>query len=110
VFLGNRTVTGGTTLTVDFSADSIVLLSAPTNAVTISLTNYTAGAQVKVVVRMPTAHNIATGVAAAVNSSTGATTVTAGGPGGTVNNQSVILDYICVDGTSANTYVAINYV
>jgi hypothetical protein len=109
LILGNRTVSGGTTLTVDFSTDAIVLMTNPSGAVTVTLANYVAGTQVTVIVSMATARNIATGVAANVNSSTGSTAINAGGGGGTKNNQSVQLVYTCVDGTSAGTYVAIHW-
>jgi hypothetical protein len=108
LILGNRTISGGTTLTVDFSTDAIVLMTNPSGAVTVTLANYTAGTQVTVIVSMATARNIATGVAANVNSSTGSTSINSGA-GGTKNNQSVQLVYTCVDGTSAGTYVAIHY-
>ena len=81
LILGNRTVTGGTTLTVDFSSDSIVLWSVPTGNGTITLTNYTAGAVVRVLIRFTTARNIAMGVATANNSTTAGTTLTGTGGG-----------------------------
>ena len=108
---GLRTVTGGTTLTIDFSSDSIVLLSVPTGNVTITLTNYTAGSVVRVLVRFTTARNIAMGVASGVNSTTGGTTITGTGGGAQYGaNQTVQLVYTCIDGTSTNTYVAASYV
>jgi hypothetical protein len=114
VFLGNRTVTGGTALTVDFSADAIVLWSVPTGNGTITLANYTAGATVKVIIRLTTARNFTLGVAAVQNTTTGAqgnTTITGTGGGAMYGaNQAVILTYICVDGTATNTYVAVDYV
>jgi len=111
LILGNRTVTGGTTLTVDFSSDSIVLWSVPTGNGTITLTNYTAGAVVRVLIRFTTARNIAMGVATANNSTTAGTTLTGTGGGAQFGaNQAVQLVYTCVDGTSTNTYVAASYV
>jgi hypothetical protein len=49
-----------------------------------------------------------TGVAAAVNSTTGAANISAGG-GGIGPNQSVILRYYCVSGNAATTYVSASY-
>ena len=108
---GVRSATGGTTQTLNFNADSVVLWYVPTGDTTVTLANYTAGSSVKLIVRMGAAgRNIAMGVADANNSTTGTTTITGHGPGALYgSNQAVILNYTCVDGTSANTYVEVNY-
>jgi hypothetical protein len=78
------------------------------------LANYTAGATVKVIIRLTTARNFTLGVAAVQNTTTGAqgsTTITGTGGGAMYGaNQAVILTYICVDGTATNTYVSVDYV
>ena len=108
---GIRQLTGNTAVTLDFSTDSMVSLTNPTNAVTITLANYTAGAVVKFIYSSATARTINLGVAAAVNSTTGGTTLLSTGPGAPIgNNQSVILTYYCVGGTAATTYVSASYV
>ena len=105
---GIRTLTGNTAVTLDFSTDSMVSLTNPTNTVTITLQNYVAGAVIRFIYSSATARQINTGVAAAVNSTTGAANITAGG-GGIGPNQSVILTYYCVAGNAATTYVAASY-
>ena len=105
---GIRTLTGNTAVTLDFSTDSMVSLTNPTNTVTITLQNYVAGAVIRFIYSSATARQINTGVAAAVNSTTGAANITAGA-GGIGPNQSVILTYYCVGGTAATTYVAASY-
>ena len=105
---GIRTLTGNTAVTLDFATDSMVSLTNPTNTVTITLQNYVAGAIVKFIYSSATARTINMGVAAAVNSTTGATSITTGG-GGIGANQSVILTYYCVGGTAGTTYVSASY-
>ena len=108
---GIRQLTGNTTVTLDFSTDSMVSLTNPTNTVTITLQNYVAGAIVRFIYSSATARNINMGVAAAINSTTGTANIT--GTGGGANygpNQAVILTYYCVGGTAATTYVAVSYV
>jgi len=112
---GLRTVTGGTTLTVDFNSDSRILWYVPAGDTTITLSNYTAGAEVAVMVRMGgTGRNIALGVAGVNNTTTGATgstTLTGHGPGALYGaNQAVALVYTCFDTTQANCYVRASYV
>ena len=108
---GVRQLTGNTAVTLDFSTDSMVSLTNPTNAVTITLANYTAGAIIRFIYSSATARTINLGVAAAVNSTTGGTTLLSTGPGAPIgNNQSVILTYYCVGGTAATTYVSASYV
>ena len=108
---GVRQLTGNTAVTLDFTTDSMVSLTNPTNAVTITLANYTAGAIIRFIYSSATARTINLGVAAAVNSTTGGTTLLSTGPGAPIgNNQSVILTYYCVGGTAATTYVSASYV
>jgi len=109
---GVRSVTGGTTQTINFNSDSIVLWYVPTGDTTVTLANFTAGSIVKLIVRMGgNGRNIAMGVSDANNSTTGTTTITGHGPGALYGaNQAVILTYSCVDGTAANTYVQASYV
>ena len=109
---GVRSVTGGTTQTINFNSDSIVLWYVPTGDTTVTLANFTAGSTVKLIVRMGgNGRNIAMGVSDANNSTTGTTTITGHGPGALYGaNQAVILTYSCVDGTAANTYVQASYV
>jgi hypothetical protein len=105
---GIRTLTGNTAVTLDFATDSMVSLTNPTNTVTITLANYVAGASITFICSSATARQINTGVAAAVNSTTGAANINTGG-GGIGPNQSVILRYYCVSGNAATTYVSASY-
>ena len=109
---GLRTVTGGTTLTVDFNTDSRILWYVPTGDTTITLANYTAGAEVEVMIRMgASGRNIALGIAGVNNSTTGATTMVGHGVGALYGaNQAVALVYTCFDTTQANCYVRASYV
>jgi hypothetical protein len=108
---GIRQLTGNTTVTLDFTTDSMVSLTNPTNTVTITLANYTAGAIIRFIYSSATARNINMGVAAAVNSTTGTANITGTGGGALYGaNQSVILTYYCVGGTAATTYVSASYV
>jgi hypothetical protein len=108
---GVRALTGNTTVTLDFSTDSMVSLTNPTNTVTITLANYTAGAIIRFIYSSVTARNINMGVAGPVNSTTGTANITGTGGGALYGgNQAVILTYYCVGGTAATTYVAVSYV
>ena len=108
---GVRQLTGNTAVTLDFSTDSMVSLTNPTGTVTITLANYTAGSIIRFIYSSATARTINLGVAAAVNSTTGGTTLLSTGAGAPIgNNQSVILTYYCVGGTAATTYVSASYV
>jgi hypothetical protein len=104
---GVKTYVGNTAVTLNFNTDSIVFVQNPTNTLSFTLGTLVAGSIVRVIVSWATKRQINFGVNAAVNSTTGATSL--GGPA-TNNNQSVRLDYICIDGTSANTYVSVSYV
>lgn len=108
---GVRQLTGNTAVTLDFSTDSMVSLTNPTGTVTITLANYTAGAIIRFIYSSVTARNINMGVAGAVNSTTGGTTLTGTGGGAQFGGtQSVVLTYYCVGGTAATTYVSASYV
>ena len=108
---GVRQLTGNTAVTLDFSTDSMVSLTNPIGTVTITLANYTAGSIIRFIYSSATARTINLGVAAAVNSTTGGTTLLSTGGGAPVGpNQSVILTYYCVGGTAATTYVSASYV
>jgi len=109
---GLRTVVGGTALTIDFSVDSRILWYVPTNDTTVTLSNYTAGSEVEVTVRMGAAgRNIALGIAGVNNSTTGTTSLTGHGAGANYGaNQAVTLVYTCFDNTQANCYVRASYV
>jgi hypothetical protein len=102
---------GNTTVNVDFSTNSLHLLYLPTGPVTISLSNYTAGAQGRVIVRFNTPYTIALGVGNVQQTTEGLLTIpTSGGGGHKINgNQSVQLLYTCFDNTAANCYVATTF-
>ena len=76
---------------------------------TFSFANYVAGARVKALVALTANRTINFGVANAMHSTSGATSVTFGGFGNPTAPETVSLEYICVDGTLANTYVIANY-
>jgi hypothetical protein len=107
---GNNIIQSGanTTVNVDFSTNSLHLLYLPTGPVTISLSNYTAGAQGRVIVRFGTPYTIALGVANTQQTTEGLTTIPISGGGGhkISGNQSVQLLYTCFDNTAGNCYVA----
>ena len=104
---GIRTVAGGTGCTIDFSSDSLILWDTPSGTATVTLSNYTAGATVKLIIRVgATSRDLNYGVATVNNSTTGSTTYNGSGAGSaSIANQCVILTYICVDTTSTNCYV-----
>lgn len=106
---GIRTVNGGTGCTIDFSSDSLILWDTPSGTATVTLSNYTAGATVKVIIRVgATSRDLSYGVATVNNSTTGSTTYNGSGAGSaSIANQCVILTYICVDTTSTNCYVSV---
>lgn len=105
---GIRTVNAGSALTIDFATDSIILWTAPGLNSAITLTNYTAGARVKVILAITTTRDIAFGVAAVGNSSTGATAWNGTGAGSIdVANTAMHLDYTCISALAAGCYVAV---
>ena len=98
--------------TVDFSYNSTTLIYLPTGpSVNITLQNYTAGHQARVMIRFATNYPILTGIANAAQSSEGLTTIPISGGGGhnTRANTTVQLLYTCFDNTAANCYVAATY-
>ena len=107
---GNTIIQSGanTTVNVDFSTNSLHLLYLPTGAVSIGLSNYTAGAQARVIVRFATPYTINMGVANVQQTTEGLLTIPISGGGGhkIVGNQSVQLLYTCFDNTAGNCYVA----
>ena len=110
---GLRTINGGIWANVSFASDSMVLAYHPTGAgtvpFTVNLSNYTAGATVRVQIRLDnTSRDINYGVATGENSSTAATSYNGNGPGSVdISNSTIQLLYTCYDGTAANTYVAV---
>jgi hypothetical protein len=106
---GIRSVSGGTAATVDFSTDSMILWYVPSGTATVTLANYTAGATVRLHIRLgATSRDINYGVALGDNSSTSATSFNGSGGGSTdISNSTMQLVYTCYDGTAANTYVSV---
>jgi hypothetical protein len=105
---GLRTVSGGTTCTIDFSTDSIILWTAPTGTAVITLSNYTAGAQVKLIIALTTTRDITFGIASAALSSTGADNWNGAGAGSVdIANTAVHLEYTCITALAAGCYVKV---
>ena len=105
---GIRTVSGGTTCTIDFSTDSIILWTAPTGTAVITLSNYTAGARVKLIIALTTTRDITFGVAGVAYSSTGSDNWNgAGGGSVSIANTAVHLDYTCISALADGCYVAV---
>jgi hypothetical protein len=105
---GIRSVNGGTALTIDFAVDSLILWTAPSGTANITLSNYTAGAQVKLIIALTTSRDIEFGVAANANSSTGSDNWNGAG-GGSIDiaNTAVHLEYTCFTALAAGCYVAV---
>jgi len=107
---GNTIIQTGanTTVNVDFSTNSLHLLYLPTGPVSIGLSNYTAGAQGRVIIRFGTPYTVNMGVANVQQTTEGLTTIPISGGGGhkISGNQSVQLLYTCYDNTAGNCYVA----
>ena len=105
---GIRSVNGGTALTIDFAVDSLILWTAPSGTATVTLSNYTAGATVKLIIALTTSRDINFGVAAAANSSTGSASWNGSGAGAVdISNTAMHLDYTCFTGLAAGCYVAV---
>jgi len=106
---GVRSISGGTAATVDFSTDSMILWYVPSGTATVTLANYSAGAVVRLHIRLgATSRDINYGVALGDNSSTAATSFNGSGGGSTdISNSTMQLVYTCYDGTAANTYVSV---
>ncbi len=104
---GVRAIQDGIWANLQFGVDSIVHQFNPVGDVTVNLNSYTAGAQITLIISMNTRRGINLGVARARNSTTGSTSIPSVS---LVDNQCVQLTYTCIDGTSANTYVAVSRV
>jgi hypothetical protein len=106
---GLRTVSGGTAVTIDFSVDSIILWTSPSGTGTVTLSNYTPGATVKLIIDIgATSRDINYGVAAGNNSSDGATSFNGSGVGSVnIANTALILNYTCITAVASGCYVAV---
>jgi hypothetical protein len=105
---GIRTVSSGTALTIDFAVDSIILWTAPSGTATVTLSNYTAGATVKLIIALTTSRDINFGVAAGANSSTGSASWNGAGAGSIdISNTALHLEYTCISALAAGCYVAV---
>jgi hypothetical protein len=105
---GIRTISGGTTCTINFATDSIILWTAPSGTANITLSNYTAGARVKLIIALTTTRDITFGVAGAAYSSTGADNWNGAGGGAIdIANTAVHLDYTCITALATGCYVAV---
>ena len=104
---GIRAIQAGIYANLSFATDSIVHCYNPSGDLTVNLNGYTAGATIRLIVSMDTRRAINYGVAAARNSTTGATSIPSNS---LVSPQCVQLVYTCIDGTAANTYVAVSKV
>jgi hypothetical protein len=105
---GIRTISGGTACTIDFATDSLILWTAPSGTANITLSNYTAGAQVKLIIALTTTRDIDFGVTADANSSTGVDNWNGTGPGSVdIANTAVHLEYTCFTALAAGCYVAV---
>jgi hypothetical protein len=105
---GIRTISGGTTCTIDFATDSIILWTAPSGTAAITLSNYTAGAQVKLIIALTTTRDITYGISSAALSSTGADNWNGVG-GGSIDiaNTAVHLEYTCISAVAGGCYVKV---
>jgi hypothetical protein len=106
---GLRTVSGGTAVTIDFSVDSIILWTSPSGTGTVTLSNYTPGATVKLIIDVGgTSRDINYGVAAGNNSSDGTTAFNGSGAGSTnISGTALHLNYTCITAVASGCYVAV---
>jgi hypothetical protein len=104
---GIRTIQADIYANLSFATDTIVHQYNPSGDVAVNLNNYTAGATITLIISMDTRRAINYGVTAARNSTTGATSIPSNS---LLSPQSVQLVYTCIDGTAANTYVAVSRV
>jgi hypothetical protein len=104
---GVRAIQDGIWANLQFGIDSIVHHYNPIGDVVVNINSYAAGAQITLIISMDTRRTINFGVAAARNSTTGAISIPSTS---LVSPQCVQLTYTCVDGTAANTYVAVSRV
>ena len=105
VTTGVRSIQDGIWANLNFATDNIVHLYQPSGEVTVNLSNYTAGATIRLLINMATARTVNLGVTAA-SSTNGSTQLTAAK---LTSNQAVQIVYICIDGTSANCHAILNY-
>jgi hypothetical protein len=104
---GLRSIQDGIYANISLNTDSIVHHYNPSGDVTVNVNGHAVGAVVRLIISMDTRRTINLGVAAARNSTTGATSI----PNTSLlNGQCVQLVYTCIDGTEANTYVAVSRV
>ena len=104
---GVRAIQAGIWANLALGVDSLVHMYNPSGDVTVNLNTLTSGAQVTLIISMDTRRAINYGVTAARNSTTGATSIPSTS---LLSPQSVQLVYTCIDGTAANTYVAVSRV
>jgi hypothetical protein len=105
---GIRTVSGGTTLTIDFATDSIILWTAPSGTAAITLSNYTPGATVKLIIAMTTSRDVTYGISSAANSSDGTDNWNgAGGGSVSIANTAMHLEYTCITAVASGCYVKV---
>lgn len=104
---GVRAIQDGIYANLQFGVDSIVHHYNPIGDVIININSYAAGAQITLIISMDTRRTINFGVVAARNSTTGAISIPSTS---LVSPQCVQLTYTCIDGTAANTYVAVSRV
>jgi hypothetical protein len=105
---GIRSVNSGTALTIDFATDSLILWTAPSGTATVTLSNYTAGATVKLIIALTTSRDINFGVSAGTNSSTGSASWNGAGGGAIdISNTAMHLEYTCFTALAAGCYVAV---
>ena len=105
---GIRTISGGTTCTIDFSTDSIILWTAPSGTAAITLSNYTPGTTVKLIIALTTTRDVTYGISSAANSSTGADNWNGSGAGAVdISNTAMHLNYTCISAVAGGCYVAV---
>jgi hypothetical protein len=103
-----RTINGGTTCTIDFATDSIILWTAPSGTANITLSNYTAGARVKLIIALTTSRDINYGVIDNAHSSTGSDDWNGSGAGSVdISNTAMHLTYTCVTDVASGCYVQV---
>jgi hypothetical protein len=105
---GIRTISGGTTCTIDFSTDSIILWTAPSGTAAVTLSNYTPGTTVKLIIALTTTRDVTYGISSAANSSTGADNWNGSGAGAVdISNTAMHLNYTCISAVAGGCYVAV---
>ena len=105
---GIRTISGGTTCTIDFAVDSIILWTAPSGTAAVTLSNYTPGTTVKLIIALTTTRDVTYGISSAANSSTGADNWNGSGVGAVdISNTAMHLNYTCISAVAGGCYVAV---